>query len=281
MPQIRKLLGGGNSSKEVATEDVRKLVLGGQAKAAVELVSTSELSPGERAQVFRDLGGHFFAGGQLPEAIICAEIAVQLDPMNGPAFRELIHLLLRTDHFRRARKTVRNGALPATSKITALRDLAGNLSATGQTEMAETVCELAAQLGPAAAVLYADLIRDEVAKGNVAAAVERLKEVETTSELKSGAFRDLSGELEAQGKGDLSLSCRRIACQLALANVDAQRELINAVLRLHGRDAALAEAQSADFGIEGVYRHDFTAAEKLIYTQVCGVAIASPELVVG
>jgi hypothetical protein len=217
----------------------------------------------------------------MAEAIFCAETAVLLDPANGPAFAELIHILLRTGRFMSARRALRNDVVPATAKATALRDLAGQLSAAGLVEMADTVCELAAQLGPAATVLYADLIRDEVKKGNLDAAVRRLNEIEALADLKSGAFRDLGGEFEAQGNGMLSLSCRRIACRLAPANVDAQRELIKSLLRLQGREAALTEAQSADFGIEGVYRHDFTASEKLIYTRVCDVAIASPELVVG
>jgi O-methyltransferase len=275
---IRKLLGGTSAPTERV---VAALISNGQRDAAVELVSTSELSPPQQSQIFRNLGGQFFTGDQIAEAIFCAETAVRLDPMNGAAFGELIHHLLRAGRFISARRALRNGALPATAKITALRDLTGQLSNADRAEMADTVCELAALLGPAATILYTDLIRDEVTKGNLDAAVRRLKEIESPADLKSGAFRDLGGEFEAQGNDALSLSCRRIACQLAPANVDAQRELIESVLRLEGREAALKEAQSADFGIEGVYRHDFTATEKLIYTRVCGVAIASPELVVG
>jgi O-methyltransferase len=279
---LRKGSGDANLRKRMKImEQIRALVLGGQSKAAVEFVTTSELSPNERTQVFRDLGGALFGSGRAPEAIICAEAAVELDPTNGAAFMELLHLLLRTNHLMRARKMLRNGALPESGKLNALRDLISQLSRSGQTEMADIVCEFAGQLGPAASILYADLIREEVTTGNLAAAVERLKQMETAPELRSGAFRDLGGELEAQKNNALSLSCRRVACQLNPLSVDAQRELIGGTLRLHGRKAALVEAEKADFGIEGVYRHDFTASEKLIYTRVCGVAIASPELVVG
>jgi O-methyltransferase len=281
IPDIRKLLGEAFLGTHSIAAELRSLISKGQYEGAVEVVSKSTLSSSEQSKIFRDLGGDFFSSGKMPQAIYCAETAGRLDPMNGAAFMELVHLLLRADRFRSACRALRNGALPATAKITALRDLAGQLSAAGLAEMADTVCELAAQLGPAATILYADLIRDEVKKGNIDAALKRLRGIEAAADLKSGAFRDLGGEFEAQGKDALSVSCRRIACQLAPMNVDAQRELIKSVLRFDGREAALAEAQNADFGIEGAYRHDFTATEKLIYARVCDVAIASPELVIG
>jgi hypothetical protein len=281
IPDILKLLAGSTASIDKTISEIRDFISKGQSEDAVKIISTSQLSPSEQSKIFRDLGGSFSAANKMTEAIFCAETAVRLDPANGAAFAELIHIFLRTGRFMSARRALRNVVLPATAKTTALRDLAGQLSAVGLAEMADTVCELATQLGRAATVLFADLIRDEVKKGNLDAAVRRLNEVESPADLKSGAFRDLGGEFEAQGNDTLSLSCRRIACRLAPANVDAQRELIKSVLKLQGRDAALAEAQNADFGIEGVYRHDFTATEKLIYARVCDVAIASPELVVG
>jgi hypothetical protein len=127
-------------------------------------------------------------------------------------------------------------------------------------------------------------ISNRFSQAEMASMLGQMSEVAQSAGLDAGLrlrlFRDLGGEFLHRGLNDVGLFFRRAARDLSPSDIEVQRELVGALLAVSGRDAALAEADRCDFSLEGVSRHDFTAEEKLIYTRVCDIAIASPELIV-
>ncbi len=119
----------------------------------------------------------------------------------------------------------------------------------------------------------AHVMRQSLQRGEI----DRAKRLAGRSNL--GILRRLGTDFLREGKSDLALSCRRAAVDLSPADPHVRMELIRALFALGARGEALAEAQTLDLSYPSVPRHDLTPPEKLIYSVVENLAIASPELV--
>lgn len=265
--------------RQVTIELLRALMKYGSPQELDSAAADSALSESDLVAAFRALGGEFLAANNTELAVASAKEALRRAPVDRVVLSELLRILIMiSDHH--GAQDVLAAARPE-DRIPVLRDLAGEFSRNGNEAASATIRDLSAATAPDASVLYVDFIRDRVFAGDIDGAVAIIDAAPLPAKTKSAVFGDLGSDLFGQNRVDLALRCRRIARDFAPGDTAVQRELIQAALKFEGRDAALAEAEKADFTVEGVYRHDFTALEKLIYTQVCDIAIASPELVVG
>jgi predicted O-methyltransferase YrrM len=92
-------------------------------------------------------------------------------------------------------------------------------------------------------------------------------------------LRDLGSEFFENGKTDLGLFCRSAAADLVPTDTVVIRELLRCLYDLGRHGDALSRAAQLDLSTPGTQRHDLTPEEKVIYSVVGDIAIASPELV--
>jgi predicted O-methyltransferase YrrM len=116
-------------------------------------------------------------------------------------------------------------------------------------------------------------VRDRLLSGD---AVEAMR---LAGPSRAKIFRDLGSEFLSAGNEELSLTCRRAAVELTPADQTVHIELLRTLVQLGKWEDALAQAVKLDLSYPSVPRHDMTAEEKVIYSVVVGIAIASPELI--
>lgn len=92
-------------------------------------------------------------------------------------------------------------------------------------------------------------------------------------------LQELGNDFFNEGNGELSLFCMRAAVALCPENQDIRRESLRTLFYLGKQEEALSQAADLDLSFPSVPRHDLTPEEKVIYSLVCNLAIASPELV--
>lgn len=92
-------------------------------------------------------------------------------------------------------------------------------------------------------------------------------------------LQELGNDFLDEGNRELSLFCRQAAVALCPENQDVRRELLRTLFYLGKQKEALSQATDLDLSFPSVPRHDLTPEEKVIYSVVCNLAIASPELV--
>lgn len=93
-------------------------------------------------------------------------------------------------------------------------------------------------------------------------------------------FRHLGTDLMVAGNVELSIKCRRWATQFVPNDPVPHLELLRSLYRVGRIDDALQHAEGVDLSVQGVSRHDFSPTEKVIFSVVGDIAIASPEVIV-
>ena len=122
-------------------------------------------------------------------------------------------------------------------------------------------------------------VRVLIARGDAAGAIAYLRGTALDDHERAQILRDLGSDFHRAGAVDRCIDCRRAAVVFTPKNWIAHLELLRTLYREGRQREAFDHAAGVDLSIEGVARHDFTAEEKVIYSLISDVAIASPELV--
>lgn len=176
------------------------------------------------------------------------------------------------DLFRRGKpqKAIR---LVGPEQVKVLRDLGSEFLAEGNIEAGLLCRRKAVELQPTERVLRMEWVRSLLTVG-------RTEEARAVGGADTQLWRDLGGDFFRSGNADFGIMCRRIAAELAPDDTIVHLELLRALGSTGNKDPALAYAGTFQIVAPPATRHDFTPEEKVIYSRVMDIAIASPELVV-
>jgi O-methyltransferase len=156
-----------------------------------------------------------------------------------------------------------------------LRDAASELLLEGKENAALLLRRVAVEALPDDPVLHFEYLRNLFDLGRQQEALEAAKRFHTSAKI----FRDLASGFLSEGKEDLAVFCRQIAVQAAPTEPVVHQELLRTLVALGRHEAALVASEKLDLSQPGTPRYDFSAHEKVIYSVVGDLAIASPELI--